>query len=237
MLECAYKDKLIWIPQRCEVIGCMRTEHLSKCDKCGMVMYCGREHRKRDWKRHRKECEHLKKLRLFGYPYIQDVELAKYPIGIFPTLKDMSPPSICGLCGSEENIVKTPCCGLGICSPYKQGGTQMSSRRCHHFHMRYTLCGYHHGQRHQSADWRDCQRCALLLDTPYSNNGYNFTPRLYAEKGIFLTDECSRCPARVHTTYDNYVIYPGGNLRCMSCSNTQRFSFNASDAQTTDPTI
>jgi hypothetical protein len=48
---------------------------------------------------------------------------------------------------------------------------------CSRNHWRYTLCGYHHGERHQG-QWLECKKCKESFDTEdyvfYGTNEYNF---------------------------------------------------------------
>ena len=74
------KDYMLYIPTRCEHAGCTATTDLSRCARCTMVLYCGAEHQKADWPRHKKECKHLTALGLWGCKYTDEEELAKFPI-------------------------------------------------------------------------------------------------------------------------------------------------------------
>jgi MYND finger len=71
------KDRLVWVPRRCEVEGCTAPGPFKACARCSLVRYCGREHQELDWERHKVECKALAKLGLWGCTYDVDKELEK----------------------------------------------------------------------------------------------------------------------------------------------------------------
>jgi len=64
-----------------------------------------------------------------------------------------------GLCGATENLVKTECCDTWICDDedkYVMFSYERNS--CHRNHDRYTLCSYHHKEKHPG-HWKTCEKC------------------------------------------------------------------------------
>lgn len=112
---------MLFIPMRCELAGCGAGSDaaLSRCGKCKLVLYCGAEHQRADWMRHKVECAHLKRLGLWGFTFDPAEELAKYPRGgkgsLQPDLVAGKPA--CGVCGStSKRLERTECCGLWLCN-------------------------------------------------------------------------------------------------------------------------
>ena len=87
------KKASIFIPRRCEVVGCeKRGEQVMACSRCKCAYYCGTEHQKQDWSRHKLDCKAIIKLDLDlqPKPFQSSVELEKYPLGCFPLSNDSS---------------------------------------------------------------------------------------------------------------------------------------------------
>eukprot|EP01025_Chloroclados_australasicus_P010556 TRINITY_DN14325_c0_g1_i4.p3 TRINITY_DN14325_c0_g1~~TRINITY_DN14325_c0_g1_i4.p3 ORF type:complete len:142 (+),score=10.49 TRINITY_DN14325_c0_g1_i4:113-538(+) len=101
----ARKDKLIFIPRRCENATCDKgvdDSHLRKCKACSCVMYCSKECQRADWKRHKIECSHLAKLGLWGCPYDPEQEDKDYPDGgRMSKEKAATVPKQCDMSSSE----------------------------------------------------------------------------------------------------------------------------------------
>ena len=84
----------------------------------------------------------------------------------------------CGLCGKTKNLIKTECCGNWICNDEHKYITFSYARNsCHRNHDRFTLCGYHHTEKHPG-HWKDCKLCRGSFMTEmyvwYGTNEYNF---------------------------------------------------------------
>jgi hypothetical protein len=84
----------------------------------------------------------------------------------------------CGLCGKTKNLIKTDCCGNWICNDERNYVMFSYARNsCRRNHRRYTLCGYHHVERHDG-DWKDCPKCRESIKTElyvwYGTNEFNF---------------------------------------------------------------
>jgi hypothetical protein len=84
----------------------------------------------------------------------------------------------CGLCGKTKNLIKTDCCGNWICDD-EHNYVMFSYARnsCQRNHDRYTLCSYHHHEKHEG-DWKTCKECLQSFETEiyvhYGTNEYNF---------------------------------------------------------------
>lgn len=96
-----------------------------KCSGCGDVYYCGKQHQKRDWKRHSKHCKALKVARndLLGRHYVATRNIKPGEI----VLRDEQPmvegpmtncPPVCLRCYAALNrSIARPCanCGWPLC--------------------------------------------------------------------------------------------------------------------------
>ena len=192
-----------------------------------MVMYCSSKCQREDWKRHKVECAHMKSLGLWGLVFDPDEELARYPTLEKRRTKNTKDPPIgpddfCGICGGKENLELTECCGNVICN--KEDDYQLGSfsrEFCIRSHRRYTTCGCHFAQGHESADWRECTDCVLTFAPNwdekgrqerswYSTNAYNFTPmeEHEYEKGMMITAQCKKCYRRVASGFEDYGFAP-----------------------------
>lgn len=84
----------------------------------------------------------------------------------------------CGLCGATGRLTRTECCGNWICDDEDQYQLFFYARNsCFRNHRRYTLCGYHHAERHSGpwqdgATWREEQEPELYV--ALGTNDYNF---------------------------------------------------------------
>lgn len=226
------KDQLVYIPRRCEVEGCEKANELKdskllKCASCSLVMYCCKEHQKKDWPRHKKECKKLKQLGLWGCIFDPAIELARFPLGTqVPGIADFSrvrsESDCCGVCGKSDGpLTITECCGNLICDNEDEYVMFSYSRQfCARSHRRYTTCGAHSSEGH-SGDWRNCEDCNKgrgKSKSWYSTNGYNFTPGLekYYPKGQYITEACSTCNKRIATGFEGHGFSATGVV-CMGC--------------------
>ena len=130
-----------------------------------MVMYCGPDCQSADWGRHKIECSHLKSLGLWGLVFDPAEELARYPLLTERRTDEtedppIGPNDVCGICGVQENLVRTECCGMILCDKEEEYEMFSYSRQfCVRSHRRYTTCGSHYGEGHESPDWRTCEEC------------------------------------------------------------------------------
>lgn len=212
------RHQVVWVPLRCEVDGCDVHTGLSRCGTCALVFYCGAEHQRADWRRHRVECAHLASLRLVSLPYEPAVEVRDHPLGERPSeLSDK-----CGLCGEtrRELLELTECCGETVCNREDEYVLMSFSRDfCSRSHGRYTRCGFHTNEGHEG-DWRTCDQCDAER-TPgvvcwYETNGYNFTPGVRRERGALYTQACTSCGKRIHTGMEEFSFGARG-VQCGPC--------------------
>jgi hypothetical protein len=86
--------------------------------------------------------------------------------------------SRCRLCGKRGRLIRTECCGQWICDDeHKYVLFSYARNSCHRNHRRYTLCAYHHNERH-AGTWQACPKCRADFLTEiyvwYGTNEYNF---------------------------------------------------------------
>ncbi len=103
----------------------------------------------------------------------------------------------CGLCGKTVNLTKTECCGQWICDDEDQYVMFSFARNsCSRNHSRFTLCGYHHAEKH-SGDWKTCQKCRDNLSDELEMYVYSGTNEYNFEKlenpPSYKPTTCSRC--------------------------------------------
>lgn len=125
----------------------------------------------------------------------------------------------CGLCGKTVKLIKTDCCGNWICDDgHKYVLFSYARNSCHRNHDRYTLCSFHHRDKH-SGSWKDCKKCRDSFETEmyvwYGTNEYNFekleNPPAYEPK------HCSGCGKVIRLGEDGYSQL-GGNYKCEACT-------------------
>lgn len=221
------KKQSIYIPQRCEVKGCVkRGEDVRACSKCKCAYYCGKDHQLQDWPRHKLECKALRKFP-FGLqpkPFLPSRELEKYPLGCFPL--ESSTKTKCFVChssSSEVDITFTECCNLPICDNSHEYEMFSYSRDfCSRSHDRYTACASHHHENHEG-DWRECAECnidtSLGARSWYSTNRFCATPcqEKFLPQGSMLTFPCESCKCRMLPGHSAYSVARGGKLYCEDC--------------------
>jgi len=128
--------------------------------------------------------------------------------------------SRCGLCGKTTNLTKTECCGNWICDDEDQYVLfSYDTNSCHRNHRRYTLCGYHHTERH-AGDWKDCPQCKEDIETEmyvyYGTNEYNFEK--LENPPDYEPTKCSKCGAVIVLSEGGYST-KGTEYWCEECTN------------------
>jgi tRNA U38,U39,U40 pseudouridine synthase TruA len=127
------------------------------------------------------------------------------------------PGQRCGLCGkAKQHLTKADCCGNWVCyNPedfYARG-------RCLGRHMRYTLCNYHHVERHRGS-WKECKRCRKAFDTEiyvwYGTNKHNFEK--LEDPPSFEPTFCATCGTRINLGTDGHSVF-GDDTSCDECTN------------------
>jgi hypothetical protein len=220
------KVAIILVPKRCEMLGCDKKESgdVQICGHCKCVFYCGREHQKQDWVRHRLDCNVVANLEvnLQPKPFFWTKERSKYPLGC---LKSPIRGDCCFICHSRDPITYTDCCGLPICDDSYEFATSRDS--CHRSHMLYTACATHHEEGHEG-DWRECDDCNKLIygARPFSStNGFCVTPCIekFLPQGSMLTYPCEMpgCKNRMlsgHSAATYNGGKNGGRSFCAGCT-------------------
>lgn len=225
------KKAAIWIPRRCEVPGCSKCgEDVKACSRCQCAYYCGRDHQKEDWDRHKLDCNAIRKCGDFlqARAFLPSKELEKYPMNCFPLEKsqdDATPKCfVCHSNSSEVDITYTECCNLPICDNYHEYEIMSYSRDfCGRSHYHYTACATHMHEGHDG-DWRDCSECNRERDGArsfHSTNGFCATPCLekFMPQGSMITFGCDvkGCKNRIIPGHNGVKYCPGGQKHCESC--------------------
>ncbi len=125
----------------------------------------------------------------------------------------------CGLCGKRGKLTRTECCGNWICDDEdKYVLFSFARNSCHRNHRRYTLCGFHHTERHEGR-WQDCAVCRDEIETEmyvhYGTNEYNFEKLSNPPK--YEPTKCAGCGAVIVMSKGGYSCGPKGYL-CMKCT-------------------
>ena len=125
----------------------------------------------------------------------------------------------CGLCGKKTKVIKTECCEQWICDDENQYVLFSYARNsCHRNHRRFTLCGYHYAEDHDS-DWQTCSQCREAFETEMyvyrGTNEYNFE-RLPNPPGYEPT-KCSKCNIVINLGKDAFSRKAGKYL-CSQCT-------------------
>lgn len=126
----------------------------------------------------------------------------------------------CGLCGKTKNLTRTECCGSWICDDeHKYVLFSYARNSCHRNHSRFTLCAFHHNERH-AGDWKTCAKCQSAFETEmyvwYGTNEYNFAK--LENPPAYKPTKCSACGTIIRLGEDGYTITPGNKYFCMNCA-------------------
>lgn len=127
----------------------------------------------------------------------------------------------CGLCGkTKKPRQKTECCGNWICGDESDYIMFSYARNiCVRNHRRFTLCGYHHTEKH-SGDWKTCKKCRadfeheLEMYVWYGTNEYNFEK--LPDPPAFKPTFCAKCGKRIILPDGGYSTI-GDIYRCDDC--------------------
>ncbi|ODS40165.1 MAG: hypothetical protein A7315_09365 [Candidatus Altiarchaeales archaeon WOR_SM1_79] len=126
----------------------------------------------------------------------------------------------CGLCGKTTNLTKTECCDRWICDDEDQYVLFSYARNnCHRNHMRYTLCGYHHGEEHPG-DWKNCSKCKDEIHEAemyvyFGTNEYNF--EILENPPEYGPTRCAKCNKIIVLSEGGYSMR-GEDYFCAECS-------------------
>lgn len=127
----------------------------------------------------------------------------------------------CGLCGKSGKLYRTECCGNWICDDHANYQIFSYARNsCARNHDRYTVCGMHHNEEHDGADWKTCAECRehydkLEMFVWAATNEYNFIKLENPPK--YEPTLCTKCRSRINLGEDGYSI-KGDGYFCMGCS-------------------
>lgn len=137
--------------------------------------------------------------------------------------KNQKPPAQsnkrCGLCGKVRKLVKTKCCNQWICDDAdKYVMFSYARNSCYRNHHRFTLCGFHHMEKHEGA-WQSCPVCRQGFEAEmvvyYGTNEYNFEK--LPNPPSYEPTHCSKCHAIIRLGEGGYSVL-GRRYTCMQCS-------------------
>lgn len=125
----------------------------------------------------------------------------------------------CGLCGKRGRLTRTDCCGQWICNDEDNYVLFSYARNsCHRNHRRYTLCGFHHCEKHPG-DWQTCPKCrksfAPEIYVYYGTNEYNFVK--LENPPAYEPTRCDGCGVVIKLSDGGYSQGPKGTL-CEKCT-------------------
>ncbi len=125
----------------------------------------------------------------------------------------------CGLCGKSERLTKTECCGNWICDDEEDYIIFSFARNsCSRNHRRYTLCGFHHTERHPGL-WKDCAECRDQFETEifvyYGTNEYNFEK--LENPPSYEPTHCNECGRVINLAEEDFSQL-GNEYSCEQCS-------------------
>lgn len=124
----------------------------------------------------------------------------------------------CGLCGKSEKLTQTECCGQWICDDEDQYVLFSFARNsCSRNHRRYTLCGFHHSERHEG-NWKACALCRDGFEAEmyvyYGTNEYNFEK--LQNTPSYEPTRCAKCRTVISLGEDGYSM-KAGQYFCVNC--------------------
>jgi len=135
-----------------------------------------------------------------------------------PAKKKLAKPK-CGLCGKTKKLMQTECCGNWICDDHDKYVLFSYARNsCARSHERYTLCSFHHNERH-TGQWKDCKKCRESFETEiyvwYGTNEFNFVKLENPPK--FEPTHCAGCDKVINLGTDGYSQC-GRDYQCDACT-------------------
>ncbi|OGP46792.1 MAG: hypothetical protein A3K30_07015 [Deltaproteobacteria bacterium RBG_13_51_10] len=128
----------------------------------------------------------------------------------------------CGLCGKTGKLTNTDCCGNWICDDeHRYVLFSYARNSCDRNHRRYTLCGYHHVEKHDG-DWKECSECRESFGNEmyvwYGTNGYNFEK--LPNPPSFAPTKCSKCGIVIKLGTDSFT-QSGDEYWCKICADKE----------------
>ena len=127
----------------------------------------------------------------------------------------------CGLCGSTENLTKTPCCDNWICAPddFILSSPAYNITNCFENHMRKTLCGFHFINDH-IGNWKTCRECkdsfadSIAIYANMGVNKYNF--EILANPPKHAPTYCIECRKFIDIEIEAFAV-DDNNYICSKC--------------------
>lgn len=131
----------------------------------------------------------------------------------------VKPKKQCGLCGKTRKLYKTDCCDNWICDDEDKYVLFSYARNsCSRNHRRFTLCSYHHIEKHRG-NWQACEKCKRGFETEmyvwYGTNEYNFTK--LENPPAFKPTHCKRCNVIISLSEDAHASIPNEGYVCERC--------------------
>ena len=126
----------------------------------------------------------------------------------------------CGLCGKSGKLYRTECCGNWVCDDHEKYQMFSYARNsCARNHDRYTVCGVHHAEGHEGADWKTCAQCRehydkLEMFVWAATNEYNFTK--LENPPEYEPTLCAKCKRVIRLGDEGYSI-KGRDYFCERC--------------------
>ena len=135
-----------------------------------------------------------------------------------PRLDENGEEKKCFICGATKNLVRTECCGKWICDDEDKYVLFSYARNsCHRNHRRFTLCAYHHEEKHKG-DWKTCPICRKMAEPEmvawYGTNEYNWEKMPDPPK--FEPTKCHKCGKVINLAMGGYSSGPDG-YTCEEC--------------------
>ena len=129
----------------------------------------------------------------------------------------------CGLCGERRKQRQlSDCCSNWVCG--NEGDCTMFSYSrdiCVRNHRRFTLCAFHHAEKH-GGDWKTCGVCLKSFDAEiyawYGTNRYNFEKLQHVP--TFTPRHCNACGRVLSAANGGFTNFPSGGIACEDCCRT-----------------
>jgi hypothetical protein len=128
----------------------------------------------------------------------------------------------CGLCGKTRKLTKTECCDNWICDDsHKYVLFSYARNSCYRNHDHYTLCAYHHTEKH-AGDWKECAKCSKSFETEiyvwYGTNEYNFEK--LPNPPSYEPTKCAQCGTVIVLSEDEHSVR-GDDYFCGDCTHEE----------------
>jgi len=132
----------------------------------------------------------------------------------------------CTLCNTESKLVKTECCSVWLCTGREDNipNAGPNSTNCDANHNQFTLCAFHHTQKHKDQDWRKCEKCKDAFQPEiYIHLGTNQYNHVKLEETMTIESTpipCKDCNKVIKVDEQgSYVQKADGSISCQQCEN------------------